>query len=370
MIIDKEFAALIPPLTDEEYRGLEASILAEGCRDALVAWGEVLIDGHNRYRICTEHNIPYQVLQRDFADRNEAKLWMIRNQLSRRNLPNFVRSELALKLKPVIAEIAKENQRMGAEMTNTGLEISPKAINTREEVAHAAGVSDNTIAKVEKIIESAPEEVKTQLRKGEMSINQAYKDIKNAERKANIQRQVEELEQHTPEVPDGLFDVIVMDPPWAYGTGYDADGRRCANPYPEMTQEQLKAIELPAAENCVLFLWTTHKFIWDAKELLNTWGFEYRNILVWDKQVMGMGNLFRMRCEFCLVGIKGKPIFRDVHNLEDIIEEKRREHSRKPEGFYELVNTLCVGRKLDYFSRSQREGWEVFGNDTDKFSVA
>lgn len=194
--------------------------------------------------------------------------------------------------------------------------------------------------------------------------------IKQAKREAEIHRQVEELEQKAPEVPDGLFDVIVMDPPWAYGTGYDADGRRCANPYPEMTQEQLKAIELPAAENCVLFLWTTHKFIWDAKELLNTWGFEYRNILVWDKQVMGMGNLFRMRCEFCLVGIKGKPIFRDVHNLEDIIEEKRREHSRKPEGFYDMVNTLCVGRKLDYFSRTQREGWDVFGNDTDKFSVA
>ena len=194
--------------------------------------------------------------------------------------------------------------------------------------------------------------------------------IKQAKREAEIQRQVEELEQHTPEVPDGLFDVIVMDPPWAYGTGYDADGRRCANPYPEMTQEQLKAIDLPAAENCVLFLWTTHKFIWDAKALLDKWGFEYRNMLVWDKQMMGMGNLFRMRCEFCLVGIKGKPVFRDVHNLEDIIEEKRREHSRKPEAFYEMVNTLCVGRKLDYFSRSQREGWEVFGNDTNRFGVA
>ena len=61
--------------------------------------------------------------------------------------------------------------------------------------------------------------------------------IKQAKREAEIQRQVEELEQRALEVPDGLFDVIVMDPPWAYGTGYDADGRRCANPYPEMTQE-------------------------------------------------------------------------------------------------------------------------------------
>ena len=194
--------------------------------------------------------------------------------------------------------------------------------------------------------------------------------IKGEKRKTELQKQINELEQKAPEQPDGLFDVIVMDPPWAYGTSYDADGRRCANPYPEMTQEELKKIQLPAAENCVLFLWTTHKFIWDAKELLDTWKFEYRNILVWDKQVMGMGNLFRMRCEFCLVGLKGKPIFKNIHNLEDIIEEKRREHSRKPEGFYELVNQLCVGRKLDYFSRTEREGWEVYGNDTGKFRVA
>ena len=194
--------------------------------------------------------------------------------------------------------------------------------------------------------------------------------IKGEKRKTELQKQINELEQKAPEQPDGLFDVIVMDPPWAYGTSYDADGRRCANPYPEMTQEELKKIQLPAAENCVLFLWTTHKFIWDAKELLDTWKIEYRNILVWDKQVMGMGNLFRMRCEFCLVGLKGKPIFKNIHNLEDIIEEKRREHSRKPEGFYELVNQLCVGRKLDYFSRTEREGWEVYGNDTGKFRVA
>ena len=193
--------------------------------------------------------------------------------------------------------------------------------------------------------------------------------IKQAKREKELQRQISEIEQHSPELPDGLFDVIVMDPPWAYGTPYDADGRRCANPYPEIKQEELKAIELPASENSVLFLWTTHKFIWDAKELLDTWGFSYRNILVWDKKVMGMGNLLRMRCEFCLVATKGKPIFRDVHNLEDLIEEQRREHSRKPEGFYKLVDNLCVGRKLDFFSRTKREGWCVYGNDTDKFKL-
>ncbi len=194
-------------------------------------------------------------------------------------------------------------------------------------------------------------------------------------RSDDIRKQLESIKERGVNQPDGLFDVIVIDPPWGYvrqaGHGsFDANGRRCTNPYPEMTQDELKAIELPAADNCVLFLWTTHKFIWDAKELLDHWHFDYRCMLVWNKQKLGTGNLIRMQCEFCLVALKGKPIFKDVHNVRDLIEEARREHSRKPDAFYQLVDELCAGRKLDYFSRQHREGWSTYGNDTDKFSVA
>ena len=148
------------------------------------------------------------IIDKEFADRDEVKLWMIRNQLSRRNLTAFVRSELALKLKPLIAGMAKEKQR---EAGGAVCQKSDKAvIDTKRELAKAAGVSHDTIAKAEKIIAVAPEEVKVQLRNGDMSINQAYKQVKTAERKIALKRQVEELEQHSPEIPDGLFDVIVM----------------------------------------------------------------------------------------------------------------------------------------------------------------
>ena len=110
IIIDKEFQSLIPPLTVEEYEGLEKSILAEGCRDALVLWGNILVDGHNRYKICTSHNVPFQTTQKDFADRNDALRWIILNQFGRRNLPAYERARLALRLKPVIAEKAKAQQ--------------------------------------------------------------------------------------------------------------------------------------------------------------------------------------------------------------------------------------------------------------------
>ncbi|MBQ6975556.1 MAG: hypothetical protein IJQ16_03275 [Selenomonadaceae bacterium] len=103
--------------------------------------------------------------------------------------------------------------------------------------------------------------------------------------------------------------------------------------------------------------------------MLDTWKFNYRCMFVWNKQKMGTGNLIRMQCEFCLVAFKGNPLLKDVHDIRDIIEEPRREHSRKPDKFYSIVEGLCSGRKLDYFSRESREGWFSYGNDTSKFDL-
>lgn len=84
--IDPEFRDVIPPLSAEEYAGLEANILADGCMNALVLWGEILVDGHNRYRICTEHNIPFKTVQKDFDSREDVIIWICKNQSGRRNL--------------------------------------------------------------------------------------------------------------------------------------------------------------------------------------------------------------------------------------------------------------------------------------------
>jgi N6-adenosine-specific RNA methylase IME4 len=104
----------------------------------------------------------------------------------------------------------------------------------------------------------------------------------------------------------------------------------------------------------------------DAFEILKEWGFEYKATLVWNKEKIGMGAWFRMQCDFCLIAVKGKPFWSNTTE-RDIIVESRREHSRKPDAFFNMVDKLCVGRKLEYFSREQREGWEVYGNDTNKF---
>lgn len=190
--------------------------------------------------------------------------------------------------------------------------------------------------------------------------------VKIKEREQNIAKQKQDIEQGNITAITDTYDVISMDPPWPYGREYDPSTSRVANPYPEMSIEEIGNIELPAKEDSVLLLWTTHKFLPDSFQLLEKWGFTYKATMVWDKKQIGMGAWFRMQCEFCLVGIKGKPVWENT-TYSEIIYERRREHSRKPDTFFELINRICYGKKLEYFSREAREGWDIFGNDTEKF---
>ena len=137
--IDPEFKALIPPLLPEERKGLEESILKEGCRDALVVWKghNILVDGHNRYEICTAHGKPFETIEMEFASRDDAMVWIIDNQISRRNLTPFARGELALKRKHIIAAKAKENQGFRTDICQNSDKSKP--INTRAELAKIAG---------------------------------------------------------------------------------------------------------------------------------------------------------------------------------------------------------------------------------------
>jgi len=167
--------------------------------------------------------------------------------------------------------------------------------------------------------------------------------------------------------PDGPFDVIAIDPPWPYGTKYNAGGRRAANPYPEMELEELAALELPAADHCVLWLWTTHKYMRESFALLDAWDFRDVAIVTWVKDRMGLGSWLRSQSEFCVMAVKGKPKV-TLTNQTTIISGPLREHSRKPDEFYELVESLCRGAKLDYFSREPREGWAQVGNTPEKFA--
>lgn len=212
--VKQEFRDLIPPLSGDERRDLEESIILYGCRDAIVVWRGVIIDGHNRFEICERNGILFQTLDmtEDFETEDEVKQWIIRNQFARRNIDKYQRSVLALQLKEMIAGRAKENQKQYfgnqhdgglmvnlpevqnddglmmnssnvqnfAELENSSSANLPKMepINTRGQLAKIAGVSEQTIDRVEAIETEAPELIKQAARDNVVSINKAYEITK------------------------------------------------------------------------------------------------------------------------------------------------------------------------------------------------
>lgn len=237
--IDPEFRSLIPPLTDDEFTQLEANIIAEGCREPLIVWNGVVVDGHNRYDICVRHGIPFEVREKHFADRTAAMLWMIDNQKGRRNLADIDKIALARKREELLKPIAQANRFEAGKATGRGNKkvsaILPRPLSTRREAAKEAGVGERTYDAGKLILEAVEkgeveQEVLDRLRKRETSIHREAKRVK--EQRARKQRQAKRLEavQDAPvidrrilvgdfrsvadQIPDGSVSLIFTDPPY------------------------------------------------------------------------------------------------------------------------------------------------------------
>ena len=199
IIVLPELKAYIDPLTPDEHDALERSILAEGCRDALVLWGDVLVDGHNRFGICQTHGLPFQTVQNQrFQNMEDVHLWMIDQHLGRRSVSEFQRGVLALRKREIIAERraqaaaavvaarAEAAQSPGSEAPWEGdtdpvvakaLATVPKvpddALDTREALARAARLTAAQVKAIEAIHQNAAPEVVAAVKSGELSLNAA-----------------------------------------------------------------------------------------------------------------------------------------------------------------------------------------------------
>ncbi|WP_317204981.1 hypothetical protein [Janthinobacterium sp.] len=171
--INEVLRAYIDPLTSSEYAALERSLLAEGCRDALVLWNDVLIDGHNRYAICRRHDIPFKTVQNtSFGSIDDVMLWMIDNHLARRSVSDFQRGVLALRKKEIVAaKVGAAPAGAAADAQDAPPPVQP--LSTREDIAKVARLSSNQISQIEKIQKAAAPELVEAVRSGTISINAA-----------------------------------------------------------------------------------------------------------------------------------------------------------------------------------------------------
>ena len=205
--VDDEFQSLIPPLSEAELDELEHSIFKHGCRDALVVWKgkNILLDGHNRFRICSLNTIPFAVNEIELESREDAMVWIIRNQFGRRNLSNYERSRMVLKLEEIIAAKAKQHMSLGGK----GCQISDRPIDTKKELAKIARVSHDTIHRVKKIEENATREQKHKLQTGEASINEVFKEVRKAEKAVRKEARKQELIEKAKQIDsNGLVEII------------------------------------------------------------------------------------------------------------------------------------------------------------------
>jgi N6-adenosine-specific RNA methylase IME4 len=167
--------------------------------------------------------------------------------------------------------------------------------------------------------------------------------------------------------PPGKFEVIVVDPPWSYEKRAHDSTHRAANPYPSMTLEAIKTLEIPSDKDCILWLWTTNAFMRQAYEVLDAWGFTPKTILTWVKSKMGLGDWLRGATEHCILSVKGKPIV-TLTNQTTVIHGALREHSRKPDEFFAMVESLCPAKtRREMFARQRRDGWVTDAPEDDHF---
>jgi N6-adenosine-specific RNA methylase IME4 len=162
------------------------------------------------------------------------------------------------------------------------------------------------------------------------------------------------------------YRVIYADPPWRYDFSL-SKSRRIENHYPTMTLEEICALKVPAADDAVLFLWTTNPKLREGLEVVKAWGFEYRTVLVWDKQIIGMGYWFRGRHELVLVATKGNfPPLPECLYTDSVISQRRTKHSKKPDAVRDLIAALFPeARKIELFAREKVAGWDAWGNEVE-----
>jgi N6-adenosine-specific RNA methylase IME4 len=160
------------------------------------------------------------------------------------------------------------------------------------------------------------------------------------------------------------YSLILADPAWEYDFS-KSDSRQIENQYLPSSLDDLKRLRVPAAEDCVVFMWATSPKLSEAMDLMEAWGFEYKTCMVWVKDQIGMGYYARQKHELVLIGAKGSLELPDPSiRPESVFFSPRTEHSEKPEAIYSMIEVMYpTYKKLEMFARKQRPGWDVWGDE-------
>jgi N6-adenosine-specific RNA methylase IME4 len=393
IVINSRIKNALPRPSAGALAELETSLL-QGYNEALgpvVLWkyeGEnIVIDGHNRKELCEKHGIKFPTAFMKFESLDEAVLWVKVHQVGKRNLSEDqttvevaeiqeLRSKIAVVAQLAAAREAKSNKAKGfsgkdtasCPLKPTSPSESTKKPQTRTAVAKEFVVPERKL-KMVAAIKKVPEGKKLleQVSAGTMSLA----DANRAVRKKAITEALNSVEAMEAKTLAGVYDVAVIDPPWPMQKiEREVRPNQAAFDYPTMSIEEISGdigdnLLKHLNKDAHVFLWTTHKFLPDAINLLKGWGLSYVCAFTWHKpggfQPIGLP---QYNCEFALYARKGTPKFVDTKKFNTCFEAPRGKHSEKPEEFYATLRRVTGGRRVDMYNRRKIEGFDGWGKES------
>lgn len=422
-------AALFPMLFGEEFEELKGDIKRRGQQEPLMLIrtddGTYLLDGRNRGRALDELGIKPEV---DFFEADDPIEHVISANLRRRHMNESQRAMTGGRLKPMYEQEAEERRAREKEERAAALEAEKAARAAREEavddeveeaeeepeaeipkvepkktsgairdqVARDLNVGSRTVGRAEKVLENGVPELIRMVDDGTIKVDLAEllckrtpeeqleairflkeeleasksKNPKSLLRRYDKNKIIRSIQSEPQPLPDGPFRVIVSDYPWEYEKRKEDGTQRGQTPYPTMTIEEGiqmgSEVSKRAHLDSILWFWTTNAHMPVAHAIVEAWGFQHKTILSWKKTKMGTGDWLRGITEHCIVAVRGKPTVSLTNETTFFEAPSTGNHSEKPDEFYEIVERLCPGSKLEMFSRKGRPGWQAWGAETGK----
>jgi len=372
-------ADIFPLVEGAEFDELVADIREHGLHEPIVVFEDKILDGRNRYRACDAAGVEptFTVYSGD-----DPVSYVVSLNLRRRHLSESQRAMVAAKLATL-----KDGQRAdlveglpigrASEMLNVGERSVARAREVQEhgapELIHAVEQGSVSVSAAADVATLPAQEQREIVARGEREILRAAQDIRA--RKAEIRRaeRIERLaatcNQSAPFPSDRRYAVLYADPPWHFEVYNEESGieRAAGNHYPTMSLEDICALPVlslatPAA---ALFMWTTVPHLRESFQVLDAWGFEYKTNIVWVKDKIGLGYFVRNQHELLLIATRGDmPTPLSANRPSSVITAPRREHSRKPDEAYALIERMYPELpRIELFARQTRLGWAAWGNE-------
>ena len=377
-----ELANLFPLMDENQYSDLVADIKENGLVESIVLHEGKILDGRNRYNACNDAGVEPNFVEYEGED---ALSYVISLNLNRRHLNESQRAMIGARL---------ANMKSGTRTDLTSGQLASGLSNA--EASEKLNVGERSIKRAKQVQKEGIEDLQKSVEAGKVSVS-AASDIATLDKaeqeiivakgedeilkmatKIRKERSAESREQKAKmrmealaiKPPEGKYRTIVIDPPW------DMERIQMENrtfdkesfDYPTMSLDEIKDFKLPAHEECHLWLWTTQKYLRPSFDLLDAWDFTYLATFVWHKnggfQPVGLP---QFNCEFVLLARKGGQPFIETKQFFTCFNAPRREHSRKPDEFYDVVKRVCPEPRIDIFSREDRDGYDVWGLEAGMF---